>query len=100
MPTLLTLKFRALASALVPYSEKIYGTVEEIADAAWHTLTEAQHETAKAQLDELLSGKYSEAELRALWRSANPEVSPFCGAEGSCTEFLKFIRLRYDKFER
>lgn len=100
MPISLTPEFRALASCLIPYSEKIYGTAEEMADAAWHTLTKAQHETAKAQLDELLSGKYSEAELRALWRSANPEVSPFRGSEGSCTEFLKLIRSRYDKFER
>ncbi len=71
-----------------------------MADAAWFSLTKDQHQKAKAYLDELLSGKYSEAELRVLWRAANPYVTPFRGAQGSCKEFLEFIRSRYDKFAR
>lgn len=43
-------------------------------------------------LDELLSGKYSEAQLRSIWRDTNAEISPFRGQEGNCTEFLTNLR--------
>jgi hypothetical protein len=47
----------------------------------------------KTFLDELLtSGKYNEAQLRAIWRSTNAEISPFRGPDGSCTEFLNELR--------
>jgi hypothetical protein len=47
-------------------------------------------------LDELLSGKYSEAELRSIWRDTTAEISPFRGQEGSCTDFLKDLRSYFE----
>lgn len=95
-----TPEFKSIVGMVCPYADEVYSSAEEMADAGWQTLLESQLETAKAYLDELLSGKYSEEELRDVWRASNANVSPFRGAEGSCTEFLEFIRSRYDKFER
>jgi hypothetical protein len=93
-------EFDSLLGAIVPYSDEIYSSPEEIADAGWLSLRESEHEAAKTYLDELLSGKYSEEELRRVWRASNNLVSPFRGSEGSCTAFLEFISSRYDKFDR
>jgi hypothetical protein len=93
-------EFDSLLGAFVPYSDEIYSSAEDMADAGWLSLREDEHEAAKAYLDELLSGKYSEEELRKVWRASNNLVSPFRGKEGSCTEFLEFLRSRYDKFDR
>jgi|WetSurMetagenome_2_1015567.scaffolds.fasta_scaffold1146189_1 hypothetical protein len=62
-----------------------------IEDAIAHTALDDQ-KVIKNYLDELLSGKFSEDELRTIWRSTRAEISPFRGSNGSCAEFLKLIR--------
>ncbi|WP_363346164.1 contact-dependent growth inhibition system immunity protein [Methylocystis echinoides] len=62
-----------------------------IEDAISHTKLEHQN-IIKSFIDDLLSGKFTEDELRMIWRSTRAEISPFRGTEGSCTEFLKLIR--------
>lgn len=93
-------EFNILTSAFVVGSAEIYGSAEAMADAGWECLHKSQLDAAKAYLDELLSGKYTESELRNIWRASKAHVSPFRGAEGSCREFLELIRDRYDKFDR
>jgi hypothetical protein len=95
-----TPEFKSIVGMVCPYSDEVYSSAEEMVDAGWQTLLSSRWEIAKDYLDELLSGKYSEEELRDVWRASNANVSPFRGAEGSCTEFLEFIRFRYDKFDR
>jgi hypothetical protein len=62
-----------------------------IEDAIGNTPPE-NYSSIKNFLDELLSGKYSEAQLRSIWRDTKAEISPFRGQEGNCTEFLKNLR--------
>jgi hypothetical protein len=62
-----------------------------IEDAINHTPAE-QRSVIKEYLDHLLSGKYSENELRLIWKSTRAEISPFRGNEGSCADFLRLIR--------
>jgi hypothetical protein len=62
-----------------------------IEDAINHTSPE-QRNVIKEYLDDLLSGKYSETELRHIWKTTRAEISPFRGNEGSCADFLKLIR--------
>ncbi len=95
-----TPEFKSIVGACMPYSDEVYSSAEEMIDTGWQTILSSQWEIAKACLDELLSGNYSEEELREVWRTSNANVSPFRGAEGSCTEFLEFIPSRYDKFDR
>ena len=93
-------EFNALTAAFVVYSDEIYLSPEEMADAGWQCLRKSEHKVLKAYLDELLSGKYSEAELRDAWRASDASVTPFRGKDGSCKEFLELVRSRYDKFDR
>jgi hypothetical protein len=93
-------EFLTMTGAFVQGSDEIYSSVEEMVDSGWHCLTKKQHRIVKAYLDDLLSGKYSEEELRELWLASNASVNPFRGSEGSCSEFLELMRSRYDKFDR
>ncbi|CAJ0851823.1 hypothetical protein AMST5_00475 [freshwater sediment metagenome] len=100
MPAPMSPEFLAMTGAFVQGSDEVYSSIEEMVDSGWHCLTKKQHPIAKAYLDELLSGKYGEEELRALWLASNASVNPFRGSEGSCREFLELMRSRYEKFDR
>jgi hypothetical protein len=86
----------------LPYSEEIYSSLEEMVDSGIEALIEPEIELAKDYLDELLSGKHSEAELRVLWRTLGCVQIPFIDDddEQSCTEFLRFIRSRFDAADK
>lgn len=77
-----------------------FSSGEQMVDWALGLLRGNERPIAGAYLDELLSGKYDEEELRAMWRSSRAHLLPFWEDEGSCTEFLQFIRSRFDEFER
>ena len=100
MPAPMSPEFLAMTGAFVQGSEGIYSSKEDMLDSAWHCLTRKQHPIAKAYLDDFLSGKYTEHELRNLWLASNASVNPFRGSKGSCKAFLALLRSRYDKFDR
>lgn len=100
MPIHMSPEFLTMTGAFVQGVDELFSSAEEMADSAWHCLTIAQHPVAKAYLDDLLSGKYSEQQLRELWLASDAEVTPFRGSEGSCKDFIELIRSRYDKFDR
>lgn len=77
-----------------------FSSEEELIDWALELLGDNERPIAKANLDELLSGKYNEEDLRAMWRSSKADLVPFMGEEGSCTEFLELIQSRFDESER
>jgi hypothetical protein len=70
----------------------LYPTGEEIVEGALAQLTPQERDSVKHYVDELLSGRYDEAQLREIWRNTRAEISPFRGDDGNCGEFLKYIR--------
>jgi len=58
-------------------------------------IDEDEAKIVKKYLDELLSGKYSEEDFRELWRETESVIIPFNDEEGSCADFIEFIRSRY-----
>jgi hypothetical protein len=87
--------FKSLTAFFVPYSEEIYSSEEEMVDIAWSSLDKDEAAIVKEYLDTLLSGKYSEHDLRELWWKTKSVIIPFNDVEGSCTDFIEFIRSRY-----
>jgi len=87
--------FKSLTAFFVPYSEEIYASEEEMVDMGWASLDEDEAKIVKKYLDELLSGKYSEEDFRELWRETESVIIPFNDEEGSCADFIEFIRSRY-----
>lgn len=88
-------EFKSLTAFFVPYSEEIYSSEEEMVDIAWSSLDEDKAKTVKNYLDELLGGKYSEDDFRKLWRETESVIIPFNDEQGSCADFIEFIRSRY-----
>lgn len=72
--------------------DEIYSTGEELVQDALDQLTPREREVVKNYLDELVSGKYDEMQLREIWRNTRADISPFRGDEGSCKGFLEYIR--------
>lgn len=89
-------EFNDLTAFFVPYADELFSSVEEIIDDGWQSLTFKQAEVAKAFLDEILSGVYSEGELRGIWRASRAAISPFRGLEGSCRKLLELMQSRYE----
>lgn len=57
-------EFNELTAFFLQYADEIYTSVEEMIDDGWRSLTPAQQRAARAFLDQILSGDYSETELR------------------------------------
>jgi hypothetical protein len=89
--------FNALTACFRPYAVEIYGSIEKMIDAGWEGLVESEAKLAKAFIEELLSGNYSEDELRDILRNSKAAISPFRGKAGSCRAFLETMRDRYPK---
>jgi hypothetical protein len=87
--------FKSLTAFFVPYSEEIYASEEEMVDMGWASLDEDEAKIVEKYLDELVSGKYSEEDFRELWRETESVIIPFNDEEGSCADFIEFIRSRY-----
>ncbi|CAJ0851844.1 hypothetical protein AMST5_00478 [freshwater sediment metagenome] len=90
--------FNALTAFFCPYADEVYGSIEKMIDAGWEGLVESEAKVAKAFIDDLLSGHYTENELREVWRNSKAAIAPFRGKEGSCRAFLESIRERYPKY--
>lgn len=69
-----------------------YETPEELVHNALYAYTAEQRQALKDFMGELTSGKYDETQLREIWLTSKAEVLPFWGDEGSCTEFLQYLR--------
>lgn len=93
-------EFNKIVREYFPGVEEIHSSDEDLLDEVLGTLTDSERAIARDYLDELLTGKYSEEDLRTLWRASQARLLPFWGEEGSCTEFLQFMRSRMDEFER
>lgn len=90
--------FDMLTAFFCPYAEEIYGSVENMIDAGWEGLVESEATSAKAFIDDLLNGNYTENDLREVWRNSKAAVSPFRGRSGSCRAFLMLMRDRFPDF--
>ncbi|MGJ0391989.1 MAG: hypothetical protein ACR650_04425 [Methylocystis sp.] len=69
----------------------IYPTGEGVIEDALAALTSKERNVVKTYLVDLVSGRYDEKQLRAIWRSAKADISPFRGNEGDCKGFLGYI---------
>jgi hypothetical protein len=87
-------EFNTIVEFLVPDIQYLYPNVEDLFDTRLQEMTTAQRNIVKNYLDELLSGKYQEEDLRVMWRASEARLLPFWGDEGSCAEFLKIMRSR------
>lgn len=94
-PPEMPVEFKSLTGFFVPYSEEVYSSEEQMVDIAWSSLDEDEAKIVKAYLDELLCGKYSEEDLRNIWWKTESVIIPFNDEEGSCADFIEFIRSRY-----
>lgn len=92
--------FDMLTAFFCPYAEEIYGSIEKMIDAGWEGLVEGEATRAGAFIDDLLSGNYTENDLREVWRKSKAAVSPFRGAIGSCRAFLTLMRDRCPEFRK
>ncbi len=89
-------EFNTLTAYFIPHADEIYTSVEEIIDDGWQELSAQQQKVARDFLDEILSGTYTESQLRAIWRASRAAISPFRGRQGDCRKLLELIRSRYD----
>jgi hypothetical protein len=69
-----------------------YDTPEELVHNALYSYSPAERQALKDYMKELTDGRYDETQLREIWLKSKAEVLPFWGDEGSCAEFLKYLR--------
>ncbi len=73
-----------------------YPADEAMARYVKEPLDPREREVVKNYLDELLSGKYSEKQLLALWELTMADSVPFRVGEGTFREFLEMVRGWFD----
>jgi hypothetical protein len=77
----------------------IYKTLDEAIRASIKYLTQEERQIAKNYLDELLSGKYNDEQLAAIWEKTDAGSGGFGitrGNEGDAAGFLSLIRAALD----
>lgn len=89
-------EFDDLTAFFLQNADNLYDSVEEMIDDGWESLSPKQRIVARDFLDEILSGNYSEGQLREIWRASRAAISPFRGRHGSCRELLDLMRSRYE----
>jgi len=77
-------------------------TVEQVIEDAVSNaeLSATQRGVVIAYLDELLSGKYKDAELERIWRKSGAGVSILTDREGNAADFLREIRSAIEALDR
>lgn len=89
-------EFNQLTTFFLQYADEMYASVEEMIDDGWLSLTPAQQRVACAFLDQILSGEYSETELREIWRASNAALQPMRGRRDNCRKLFELMRARYE----
>jgi hypothetical protein len=69
---------------------RIYSTPEEMIAAALTSMNEGQKHVVRQFLDELLSGRYSSAEIKGVWNRALTDF--YFPKAGGALAFLELVR--------
>ncbi|MGJ0510412.1 MAG: hypothetical protein ACR652_25480 [Methylocystis sp.] len=89
-------EFNQLTAFFLQYADEIYASVEEMIDDGWRSLTPTQQRSARAFLDQIQSGDYSETELREIWRASKAALQPMRGRRSNCRKLFEVMRARHE----